>query len=351
MILYFDGIGIAGISASVPSKIIDNLDPKENFTSRETENFVNTTGIRFRRHSDSDICASDLCFAAAEKLIKEMEIDRMNIDALIFVSHTPDYRKPATSIILQDRLKLKNAFAIDINLGCSGFIYGLYTAFSFLMSSQVKNVLLLNGETLSKSISFKDKATGLLFGDAGAATLVIRDSKYKRSWFSLYADGSRADLIKTPAGGYRKQSSAYTVEERVYPDGSIRSEEHGIMNGGGIFTFILSDVFKDIKGLLDFAQFEVNDIDYYVLHQANNFALNHLRKKLKIPIDKVPLSLVQFGNTSGPSIPLTIASCLNKTLSKESKKIMFSGFGVGLSWGSVIMDVGPIYVGDLITDL
>jgi 3-oxoacyl-[acyl-carrier-protein] synthase III len=351
MNLYFEGIGIAGISAAVPPKIIDNLEPKDNFSPEETKRFVESTGIRFRRHTETGTCSSDLCFAAAEKLIEEMDIDRLDIQALIFVSHTPDYRRPATSIILQDRLGLKNAFALDINLGCSGFIYGLYTAFSFINSSQVNNILLLNGETLSKSYSLRDKSSGLLFGDAGAATLIKRDSNFGKSWFSLFSDGSRHHLIKAQAGGYRKQSSIETVEERLYPDGSIRSEEQGIMDGAGIFTFILSDVYRDINGLLDFAKFDVDQIDYFVLHQANHFALEHLRKKLKIPADKVPISLNQFGNTSGPSIPLTVTSCLNNIIKEQSKKIMFSGFGVGLSWGSAIMEVGPVYVGELITDI
>lgn len=344
MNLIFDGIGISGIAAAVPRRVIDNLAPLDNFTKVEAESVVSVTGIRYRRRAAPDICASDMCCAAAEQLIAAMDLDRASIDVVLFVSHSPDFRKPATSLLLQDRLGLSRAAALDINLGCSGFVYGLFTAYSMLMNPGVARVLLLNGETLSRSVSQKDKATGLLFGDSGTATLIEKGDTFGPSWFSLHSDGGRADLVMTPAGGYRNPSSVSTVAEKTFEDGSIRSEEHTVMNGGGIFSFMLADVYQDTLQVSKSSGIAFEDIDHFVLHQANRFAMEHLRKKLKVPKDKFAYSLEEYGNTSGPSIPLTMAARLAGILEEQKSRFLISGFGVGLSWGSVILDIGPITI-------
>ncbi len=348
MNLTYTGIGISGIAAAVPGLVIDNLEPPENFTRQEAERLVSVTGIRRRRHAAPGVCASDMCCVAAERLIASMQIERSSIDVVLFVSHSPDYRKPSTSLLLQHRLGLSNAAALDISLGCSGFVYGLFTAYSMLMNPGVKRVLLLNGETLSRSASQKDKTTGLLFGDSGTAVLIEKNDSFGASWFSLHSDGGRADLIMTPAGGFRNQSSALTVTERLFEDGSIRSDEHTVMNGAGIFAFMLADVYRDLLQIAEWSGIAHEKLDFFVLHQANRFAMEHMRKKLKIPSEKFPYSLDDFGNTSGPSIPLTLVTRLAESLRDKQSRFLLSGFGVGLSWGSVILDMGPITVCDLV---
>ena len=214
---------------------------------KRSKEVVDKIGVKKRRFADENTCSSDLCFAAAEKLITEMNIDGQEIDLLIFISQTPDYRMPATSVLLQERLKLPSStITFDINLGCSAFLYGLTVAYSMITSGAVKKALVLDGETRSKVYSLKDRKTGFLFGDGGVAALVESGEKYGRSWFSLNSDGSRVDLIKIPAGGYRKMSSCETVTEKVVDEyGNIRSEEHGYMNGADVFNFVIREVPRD----------------------------------------------------------------------------------------------------------
>ena len=345
----FDGIAITGLAAAVPSRKIDNLVPTETFSAEDAAAIVEKTGIRFRRWADSTTCASDLCFSAAGRLLREMEVDRNAFDAVIFVSQTPDYRMPATAFLLQDRLGLSNnTAAFDVNLGCSGYIQGLMLAFSIASVSQYGRVLLLNGETRTRAYSFRDKATGLLFGDAGTATLVERNQKAGKSYFSINSDGARADFIKIPSGGYRNPSDGESIIEKLQADGGFRSDEHGTMNGPGVFEFLITEVPEDIKTILKKSGCNQNDINHFIFHQANQFMNEYLRKKMKISAEKVPYSLEHFGNTSSVSIPLTMVTRLSNTLKAKKSKVMLAGFGVGLSWGSAIADVGPIHVSDLI---
>ena len=214
--LKFKGVGITALSGAVPHTIIDNYKYTQYFPEDQVREVVDKVGIYERRFADEKTCSSDLCFAAAERLIADNNIDRNEIDLLIFISQTPDYRMPATSVLLQDRLGLPNStIAFDINLGCSAFIYGLSTAFSFMQSSGLRKALILDGETRSKVYSPKDRRSAFLFGDGGVAALVERDDKFGESFFSLNSDGSRGDLIKINAGGYRMPSSVETLKEKV----------------------------------------------------------------------------------------------------------------------------------------
>jgi 3-oxoacyl-[acyl-carrier-protein] synthase-3 len=238
--------------------------------------------------------------------------------------------------------------AIDINLGCSGYVYGLAVAYSMVANSEVRKLLLLNGESITRSVSQRDKTTGLLFGDSGTATLLEKTANAGSSVFSLFSDGGRGQMIMAPAGGYRNPSSESTVVERRYQDGSIRSEEHTVMDGAGVFSFVISDVYKDIAEILARTKSDPSSIDYFVFHQANRFATEHLRKKLKISSDKVPYSLDEFGNTSGPSIPLTMVTRLASALRQRRLNLLLAGFGVGLSWGTAVLATDRVHVCDLV---
>jgi 3-oxoacyl-[acyl-carrier-protein] synthase-3 len=227
--LQFTNIGIRGIGAAVPKKVINNYDYTANFPKEDVKKIVDKIGVYERRFVDDTTCASDLCFAEAEKLLFDLQIGRNEIDVLIFVSQTADYRMPATSIILQNKLGLgKHVMAFDINLGCSGFVYGLSVAFSIMQQPGFKKALLLDGETRSKIYSPLDRKTAFLFGDGGIAALIDKDEKYGNSFFVLGSDGSKENLIKMDAGGYRNQSTPETQKNKVVDEhGNIRSDEHG----------------------------------------------------------------------------------------------------------------------------
>jgi 3-oxoacyl-[acyl-carrier-protein] synthase-3 len=256
---------------------------------------------------------------------------------------------PATSITLQQRLGLpESTMALDINLGCSAFIYGLAIAFSLMQQDSIRYALVLDGETRTKAYSQKDRKTAFLFGDGGVAALVGKDEKYGDSFFSVNSDGSRQDLIKTPAGGYRMPSSVDTVVEKIVDEeGNIRSLEHGVMNGPDVFSFVIREVPKDIKRILEYSEREIQDFDYYLFHQANSYINSYLAKKLKLDESKVPMSIHKYGNTSSVSIPLTIVSELKENLTGR-KQVLFAAFGVGLSWASAVLNLVDCHISDIV---
>lgn len=347
--LHFDNIRIAGVSACVPKNVMKNIEQLDLFTKAEIEKFIETTGVVERRFADNDICTSDLCYDAAVKLLNDMNVKRDSIDLLIFVSQTPDYHLPATSILLQHRLGLpKKTAAFDVMLGCTGYVYGLSIAFSFLLQKEFGSALLLVGETPSKVISAKDPTTSLLFGDAGTATLIEKSTRSCESWFSMNSDGSGEEVLKIKAGAYRYPSNEKTILEREFEDGSIRSDEHLFMDGMEVFNFTIREVPKDIRSLLQYANQTLDNIDYIVFHQANKFINNFLTKKLKYPLEKTPSSLTKFGNTSSATIPLTIVSELQNEFNTTGKNVILSGFGVGLSWANAVLEISDCYIADLV---
>lgn len=349
-LISFDNIGIKGLSAAVPVNVLDNLCLKSNLlTEQEITNTVETTGIRFRRIAAADVCSSDLCFRAADKLLKEMDIDRETIDLVIFMSQTPDYRQPATAPILQHRLGLsKHTAAFDMNLACSGYVYGLSTAYAYCSSKNVNRVLLLVGETLSKIISFEDRATSLLFGDGATATLIEKIDNQDHSYFSLNSDGSGYNVLQIKGGGYRTQSSIETLEIKTLEDGSQRNDEQLYMDGMEVFNFTMQEVPKDINRVMSSTGITENDVDYLVLHQANKLMTDFFLKKLKFPAEKAPYSIAKFGNTSAVSIPLTMVSEIGDQLRSKQLKLVLSGFGGGLSWASAVINTDRIYVSDIV---
>jgi len=344
---FWENIEIAGIAAAVPRRVIDNLNYSDFFTEKEAKAVIKLTGIAQRRLKDEGTCASDFCYAAAERLIKTMKIDRSEIDALIFTTQNPDYRMPATGITLQHRLGLpKTTLAFDLPLGCSGFVYGLSIAFNLCNQPHINQVLILDGEAREP---FKtDKAISLLFGHGGTAALIRKTDRRNPTYLSLHSDGSRWQVIHIPGGGYRNPTSLETLKMKNREDGSIKSDEHATMEGAAVFEFTITDVPRDIKNTVKRAQTTFDDIDYFVFHQANKFITDHFCKKLKIPLDRVIYSLHKFGNTSSFSIPLTIVSELNTHLKATKKKLLMSGFGIGLSWGTVVTEFNNCTICELV---
>ena len=348
-LLQFEGVGIAAIAACIPQKVINNYEYADHFPKEMVREVVDKVGIFERRFVDEKTCSSDLCFAAAEKLIADNNVDKSEIDLLIFISQTPDFRMPATAIILQERLQLSNScVAFDISLGCSVFIYGLSVAFSMMQNANIRKALILDGETRSKVYNPKDRTTAFLFGDGGAAALIERNAKYGKSYFSLNSDGSREGLIKIDGGGYRNMSSVETLKERVVDEhGNVRSMENGYMQGGDVFNFVIREIPRDVKRLLEYSGEDIAAMDYYLFHQANNFMNDYLIKKLKIEKSKVPSTISKYGNTSSVSLPLTLTSELCGKLSGHHK-LFLSAFGVGLSWATAIIEVDNCKVSEIV---
>ncbi|MBB3185965.1 ketoacyl-ACP synthase III [Microbacter margulisiae] len=348
-LLQFDGIGISAMAAAVPHTVINNYEYTHYFPADQVKEVVDKVGVFQRRFADEKTCSSDLCFAAAEKLFADNQTDRSEIDVLIFVSQTPDYRMPATSILLQERLKLpQSTLAFDMNLGCSAYLYGLSTVYALMQQHGLRKALLLDGETRSKVYSPKDRRTAFIFGDAGSATLIERNERFGKSYFSLNSDGSREDLIKIEAGGYRKPSSAETIKEKVVDEyGNIRSEEQGYMKGGDVFNFVIREIPSDIQHILSYSGADKDQLDYIVFHQANTFINTYLAKKLKLDATKIPSTIEKYGNTSSVSVPLTIVSELQHQL-QEDKTILLSAFGVGMTWASAVIRFNQCKVSDIV---
>lgn len=347
--LEYNNVGISAMAAAVPHTVINNYEYTQYFPADQVKEIVDKVGIYERRFADEHTCSSDLCFAAAEKLIADNHIDRSEIDLLVFISQTPDYRMPATSVILQDRLGLPNTtIAFDINLGCSAFMYGLSVVFAMMQNSHLRKALILDGETRSKVYSPKDRRTAFLFGDGGVAALVERNESFGKSYFSLNSDGSREDLIKINAGGYRNMSSVETLKERVVDEyGNIRNDEQGYMHGGDVFNFVIREIPKDIKRLLEYANADKDNFDYIILHQANNFINSYIIKKMKLDLAKIPSTIGKYGNTSSVSVPLTMVSELKDKL-QGRKKILLSAFGVGLTWATGIIELQDCSISDIV---
>lgn len=345
----FNGIGISAMAAAVPSHIIENLKYTEYFPEEQVKEVVEKVGIYERRFADDLTCSSDLCFAAAQKLIIDNQINRDEIDLLVFVSQTQDYRMPATSITLQHRLGLGNhCIAFDVNLGCSAFIYGMSVVYSMMQTGNIRKALILDGETRSKVYSPKDRRSAFIFGDAGVAALVECNEKYGETTLSLNSDGSRADLIMIKGGGYRHMSSEETLKERVVDEyGNIRSDEQGYMRGGDVFNFVIREIPRDIKKTMTEAGVTNDDIDYFCFHQANNFINAYIAKKMKLDLIKIPHTIEKYGNTSSVSVPLTIVSELKGKLDGK-KTLMLSAFGVGMTWATGIVSFVDTRISDIV---
>ena len=349
-IIKYNNVGVSALSACVPRQVIDNYHyDLDIWSEEEVRKVVDKVGVKERRFVDDKTCASDLCYAAAEKLIADNIIDRSEIDLLVFLSQTPDYRMPATSILLQDRLGLPTStVAFDITLGCSGFISTLNLVYAMMQNQGFHKALLLDGETRSKVYSRKDRREAFIFGDAGVAALIERDERFGESHFSLNSDGSRGSLIMIPGGGYRNMSSIETLKEKIVDEyGNIRTDENGYMNGADVFNFVIVEVPKDIKRLMEATGEDIQQMDYYVFHQANAFINNHIAKKLKLDKDRIPWTIQKYGNTSSVSVPFTIVSELKDKMQGE-KKLLLSAFGVGMAWATAIVPFVDCKISDIV---
>ena len=339
------GVRIRGIAAAVPEQTLGIEDLIDRFGAETAEKLVASTGVRFRHIVKPGHTTGDLCELAARALLERLDWDPKSVDLLIMVSTTFDYIAPATSCILHGKLGMsKHAAAFDVGLGCSGWVYGLWLAAS-LIKTGCKRALVLAGDTATQAISPFDKY-GALSGDAGTAS-ALEAALDDVLHCSVGTDGVRWQALWVPAGGFRKRSSSETREYHDCEDGVRRSDEHTHMNGPDIFAFTIREVPPLVDRTLALAGWTKDQVDAFVLHQANKYMLDYLAKRMKLPVDKIPFSIQDFGNTSSASLPLTIQQQLREKLSGSSMNLFMAGFGVGLSWGAVAANVGPLVVPEL----
>lgn len=334
--LEVDNVRITGIAACVPPKRLDNLESTLVEDRKELEKYIETTGVRYKYVAEDGICSSDLCFAAAEKLFFEMGVDKSEIGCLVMVTQTPDYIFPATACILQDRLALStDCMSFDITMSCPGWIYGLSVVSSIISAGKIKKGLLLVGETSTKAKSPYDRVN-LLAGDAGTATLLEFSPDSSPLFFNMHTDGSNYRSLIIPDGGYRNQVSPESFKYYMCKDGILRNRTQANMEGEDILSFAMHAAPKCIKGMLDYFSINKENVDYFLVHQANRMINKLIQKRMRVEDERYPYNIEEFGNTSSTTIPLMIVNKLKDKI--QGKKIVACGFGTGLAWGSMYFE-------------
>jgi 3-oxoacyl-[acyl-carrier-protein] synthase III len=342
------GVKVAGIAAAVPRNVEHNSDYNW-ISKKERESLVKNIGVETRHVADKGVTTADLCVPAAEKLIAELGWNKSEIDLLVFVSQSRDYLVPTTACIVQDRLGLpRSCMAWDIGLGCSGYVYGLSAIAGLMQSGGIRKALLMVGDISTLTTSYRDKSTYPLFGDVGTVTALELDGSAPAMKFNLQTDGSGYKALIIQDGGARNGLSRKSFDYKKFGKGIHRTRLHLELDGIEVFNFSLREVVPNIKNLLKYAEASFDQIDYLVFHQANRLINETLRKMLKVEPEKVPYSLREFGNTSGASVPLTMAATLREPLSAGKKSLLLSAFGVGLSWGSVLLETDKLCIPELI---
>ena len=342
-------VNIAGVAMAVPEHTVKTADI-DLFTVEEAEMFDNTVGIKSRHIAPDSMCASDMCQAAGEKLLAELGWDKESIDALVFESVTGDYRTPPTSCLLQYRMGLsEDCFCLDVPMGCCGCMYAITVAGNMLTTGQIKRALVLVGDTALRMGSMKDKSRVPLFGDGGTALALEYDETANDIIIDFHTMGKDYEALFTPHGGFRHPATPKSFEYEDFGNGIVRAPYHTMINGMKVFTFAISRPPKSVEEFL--AHYHINretDIDFFLIHQANKLIVDRVVKKLKLPEEKVPYNLEEFGNLGGASIPSLMVTRIADKLRKEPTTILGSSFGLGLSWGTMLLKTQPMVIPDII---
>lgn len=328
-------VNIKAISYYLPEAILSNDLINQEFPEWDIEKISSKTGINSRHISAEDEFSSDMAIKAAEKLFEEHKIDKSTIDFLLFCTQSPDYFLPTTACIIQERLGLgTNIGALDFNLGCSGFVYGLSLAKGLIAGGMAKNVLLVTSETYSKFIHPKDKSNKTIFGDAAAATLISSEKGFcSLGNFVFGTDGKGAENLIVKQGGMRFPVLKDN-EDIVDEFGNIRNDKNLFMNGSEIFNFTGEFVPKLTEAILEKSNLTKDSIDLFIFHQANKYMLNYLRKKIKISEDKFFIAMEHCGNTVSSTIPIALYEAQKQGKVGNCKNLILAGFGVGYSWAA-----------------
>ena len=352
MNLRFHDKTITGLLLVVPSherKFLDEMS-QFNFSPARSLKLKEVMGYDAHRLVEGNVCSSDLAVHGFEHLFTTGALKREEIDALILVTQTPDYFVPPTSSVIQGRLGLKqDMFCLDINQGCAGFVMGLMQAFLLLEQETIRKVALVTADVLSRRVSPRDRNSYPLIGDAAAITLVERQLDGGPIHGSLKMDGTKHQVLMIPAGGFRLPSSPETAILEDAGDNNLRAKDHLRMEGSEVFNFVMAEVPPMIETLLDSAGVAKQEVDYFLFHQPNRFMLHKVAEKLGVPYDKMPSNVVEkYGNSNSVTIPAATALNIASRLRNENLTLCFAGFGVGLTWGSLLMKVGPLAFCDTI---
>lgn len=338
-------VAFRGVTGTVPNHPVKTSDIPL-FTQEEADTFDQTVGIRNRYWASDDICTSDLCADAAERLITALGWEKQSIDVLLFVSVTPDYKTPPTSAILQDRLGLPNStFVLDVPMGCCGFMYGINVAGNLLTAGTAKRALVLIGDTAARMGSKNDKSRLPLFGDSGLAIALEYDEAASDIFIDMNTSGDGYSALMTPHGGYRHPVTPESFVEEDFGHGIIRAPKDALINGMDVFAFAISKPVKSMKAILEEKGIDTEkDVDYFLIHQANKLIVDRIVKKLKLNPDKVPYNLQKFGNLGGASIPMIMCSEIAEDLQKRPLNLVASAFGLGLTWATMTFKTTPMTV-------
>jgi len=327
---------IKGISYHLPEKILTNEDLLKDFPEWSVEKVASKIGIAARHVAGENETASDMGVAAAEKLIAEYNIDRRDIDFILFCTQSPDYFLPATACTIQERLGLGTSTgALDFNQGCSGYIYGLSLAKGLIVSGIARNILFITSETYTKHIHPRDKSNRTIFGDAAAATLISDEGFAEILNFSLGTDGRGAENLIVRTGGMRKKNQLNDL--KFDEGGNPLCSDNLFMNGTEILSFTLDIVPSLVQKVLEANQMTKEDIGLFVFHQANRYMMEFLRKKIKINPERFYYYMENTGNTVSSTIPIALKAAMDKGDLSGIKNVMLAGFGVGYSWGGTIL--------------
>lgn len=334
-----NNVAFRGVTATVPNNPVKTMELGL-FTQEEADTFDNTVGIKNRYLAANDVCASDLCFDAAERLIAALGWEKESIDVLVFGSVTGDYKTPPTSGILQDRLGLPTStFVLDIPMGCCGSIYAINVAGNLLSAGTVKRALLLVGDTALRMGSLKDKSRVPLFGDCGTAMALEYDPTAEKIIIDFNTLGSGYQALMTPHGGFRHPITDESFVEEDFGNGIIRAPKDTLINGMDVFSFAITRPPISIKKMMEKYELSPDNVDYFLIHQANKLIVDRIVKKLKLPIEKVPYDLQEFGNLGGASIPMLMTYNLRDELSSRPLTLLCSAFGLGLTWGTMLLRI------------
>ncbi|AUI90528.1 ketoacyl-ACP synthase III [Xanthomonas oryzae] len=336
-------VRFAGMATCVPKRVVSNLTDCRPQIRSERERLVRNIGIETRRMASEWQCFSDLAFDATEVLLEKLQWKREEIDALIVVTQSPDYPIPATAIILQDRLGLSHAtVAFDVNLGCSAYPFGINLLGSMIAAGGVKKGLLLVGD---RSANLEDP----IFSDSGTATALELSAAAPPMYFDLNSDGSGYKAIILPVGGQREPVAIqHLLPYRENEKDRWHQATDLQLDGTAVLSFSTQRVPPAVEKLIAYAGASKDEIDYFVFHQANRMINETIRKKLGLAVEKVPSTLHDFGNTSGASLPVTMTARINKELESAPKRVLLCGFGIGLSWGTCLVDIDGAVFPDLI---
>jgi len=337
------GVRIEGLHTTVGAvekRIDDELDALGGDVA-QLERIKKAIGLEKRRIAAPGSTSLDLGQQAVSRLLSELDVEATDCDALIFVTQTPDYFQPCNAAVLHGKLGMgKGAAAFDVNLGCSGYVYGLYLGHLMVAHGGCSKVMLVAADTISRIVNPRDRTVAPLFGDAGSATLLCASEDSSPAYFALHTDGSGWEAIAQPSGAFREPVTEASQKENTDAEGNTRARTNLHMNGADVFNFSIREEPIAIREILEYAELDAGQVDAFIFHQANRYIIGNIAKRLKIDPAQAPADTVsRYGNQSSASIPGAICDTQAQRLAEASLQWVLSGFGVGLSWASAAVQV------------